>query len=248
MQFILSVIKSIWDNIEKFSQLGLLILALIGYFYTVVPVYQKELLTEQISQKELDLTNKTNDLKKIQESFIQIQNSLQENEKIINNQQKLIAKVTNEINHLEKNRINLEKKVEENYQNFRNESIYNFLTFWVIRNTMELDTNTNLAYLDLPKKFPEGLKEADKKMLMQFILDEQNATRKQIDNLNKEINDFKKLKKEEIINCNGDTDIKKCKYNAEIKEIENLTFIKLEYSKMYSSSRDNILKKLNISK
>jgi len=37
------------------SQVLLLILAVFGYFYTVIPVYQKELLSEKISQQELKL-------------------------------------------------------------------------------------------------------------------------------------------------------------------------------------------------
>lgn len=37
------------------SQVLLLILAIFGYFYTVIPVYQKELLSEKISQQELKL-------------------------------------------------------------------------------------------------------------------------------------------------------------------------------------------------
>lgn len=37
------------------SQPLLLVLAVFGYFYTVVPVYQKELLSEQIAAKEIEL-------------------------------------------------------------------------------------------------------------------------------------------------------------------------------------------------
>lgn len=43
------------------SQVLLLILAIFGYFYTVIPVYQKELLSEKISQQELRL-NQLNEL------------------------------------------------------------------------------------------------------------------------------------------------------------------------------------------
>ena len=43
------------------SQVLLLILAVFGYFYTVIPVYQKELLSEKISQQELKL-NQLNEL------------------------------------------------------------------------------------------------------------------------------------------------------------------------------------------
>jgi predicted nucleotidyltransferase len=35
--------------------MGVLLLALFGYFYTVRPIYQKELLDEQIAEKEMEL-------------------------------------------------------------------------------------------------------------------------------------------------------------------------------------------------
>jgi len=45
-----------WFSIaSNASQVLLLVLAIFGYFYTVVPVYQKELLSEKISQQELIL-------------------------------------------------------------------------------------------------------------------------------------------------------------------------------------------------
>lgn len=45
-----------WLNrLSHLSQIGLLITALFGYIYTVLPVYQKSLLDEQIAQKELEL-------------------------------------------------------------------------------------------------------------------------------------------------------------------------------------------------
>lgn len=45
-------------RLSYLSQIGLLIVATIGYFYTVVPLYQKSLLDEQIAQKELALRAK----------------------------------------------------------------------------------------------------------------------------------------------------------------------------------------------
>lgn len=43
-------------RLSSASQPLLLCLAVFGYFYTVVPVYQKELLSEQIAAKEIELT------------------------------------------------------------------------------------------------------------------------------------------------------------------------------------------------
>lgn len=46
----------IWfARLSNLSQVGLLILAVFGYFYTVVPVYEKSLLDEEIAKKELQL-------------------------------------------------------------------------------------------------------------------------------------------------------------------------------------------------
>jgi hypothetical protein len=48
-----------WDTrlkrLANFSHFGLLVLAVFGYIYTVIPVYQKSLLDEQIAKKELEL-------------------------------------------------------------------------------------------------------------------------------------------------------------------------------------------------
>lgn len=46
----------VWlDRMSNLSQPLLLALAVFGYFYTVIPVYQKELLSEQIAAKEVEL-------------------------------------------------------------------------------------------------------------------------------------------------------------------------------------------------
>lgn len=42
----------------NFSQIGVLALAAFGYFYTVLPVYQKSLLDEEIAKKTLELEKK----------------------------------------------------------------------------------------------------------------------------------------------------------------------------------------------
>lgn len=50
------------SRIANASQAGLLILATFGYFYTVIPVYQKSLLDEEIAKKTLDLEKKESEL------------------------------------------------------------------------------------------------------------------------------------------------------------------------------------------
>lgn len=49
--------------IANASQLGLLLLATFGYFYTVIPVYQKSLLDEEIAKKTLELNAKDSELR-----------------------------------------------------------------------------------------------------------------------------------------------------------------------------------------
>lgn len=44
------------SRLASASQPLLLLLATFGYFYTVVPIYQKEMLSEQIAAKEIELS------------------------------------------------------------------------------------------------------------------------------------------------------------------------------------------------
>lgn len=48
----------IWlERLGYLAQIGLLILAVVGYYYTVIPLYQKSLLDEQIAKKELEINS-----------------------------------------------------------------------------------------------------------------------------------------------------------------------------------------------
>jgi len=51
----------IWiSRLSQLAQVGLFSLAVFGFFYTVVPIYQKEILTEAIANKELMLSELQN--------------------------------------------------------------------------------------------------------------------------------------------------------------------------------------------
>lgn len=50
-----SLIDKLLSRSSHVAQIALVVVAIYGYFYTVVPVYQKELLSEEISQKEIEL-------------------------------------------------------------------------------------------------------------------------------------------------------------------------------------------------
>ena len=64
----------LWLNrLSSFSQFGLLIIAIIGYFYTVVPLYQKSVLDEEIAKKEIELIEMQ---KKLDENYAQLRKLL----------------------------------------------------------------------------------------------------------------------------------------------------------------------------
>lgn len=56
-------LEGITKIISRLSQAGLLIIAVFGYFYTVIPVYERDSLNEQISKKELELYGLENKLR-----------------------------------------------------------------------------------------------------------------------------------------------------------------------------------------
>jgi TolA-binding protein len=58
------------------SQMGLLVLATFGYFYTVVPVYQKELLSEDIAKKQLEFSKMTDALAEKEAQISEAQKTL----------------------------------------------------------------------------------------------------------------------------------------------------------------------------
>lgn len=59
-----SAIDKAMSRIANASQLGLLLLAAFGYFYTVIPVYQKSLLDEEIARKTIELKAKDSELQR----------------------------------------------------------------------------------------------------------------------------------------------------------------------------------------
>jgi len=59
----ISLIDKTLSRVANASQLGLLLLAGFGYFYTVIPVYQKSLLDEEIAKKTIELNAKDSELR-----------------------------------------------------------------------------------------------------------------------------------------------------------------------------------------
>ncbi|HGM7587433.1 TPA: hypothetical protein ACKQGZ_001204 [Serratia marcescens] len=59
------------SRLANLSQVGLLLLAGFGYFYTVIPVYQKSLLDEEIAKKTLEINEKDKNLERLNTQYKQ---------------------------------------------------------------------------------------------------------------------------------------------------------------------------------
>jgi len=68
------MIDKLLSRASHVAQIVLVAVAVFGYFYTVVPVYQKELLSEEISQKEIELIK----LKEEAQNFPQVIKELED--------------------------------------------------------------------------------------------------------------------------------------------------------------------------
>jgi len=65
------------------SQLLLLVLGVFGYFYTVRPIHQKEVLDEEIAEKRMEVRNKERQLQAVTEDIRKKSNELAEKEKLL---------------------------------------------------------------------------------------------------------------------------------------------------------------------
>ncbi|EOV8839389.1 hypothetical protein ACNY9Y_001346 [Cronobacter dublinensis] len=62
-------IDTFLSRISHISQFVLVAFAIFGYFYTVRPIYQKEILSEEIAKKEVELNKVKNELKVTKENI-----------------------------------------------------------------------------------------------------------------------------------------------------------------------------------
>jgi len=83
---------------SNLAQIAVAILAIYGYFFTVVPIYQKEVLAEEIAKKQLDIDKlvKTND-----DLTREIENKKSELA-FVNNKSEVIILRNNELEHKNK--------------------------------------------------------------------------------------------------------------------------------------------------
>jgi len=62
-------IDTFLSRISHISQFVLVAFAIFGYFYTVRPIYQKEILSEEIAKKEVELNKVKNELQVTKENI-----------------------------------------------------------------------------------------------------------------------------------------------------------------------------------
>ena len=118
--------SNLLKNLSNLSQLGLLLLAIFGYFYTVKPLYSKALLEEQVAEKEIEL-------KKLGMNINNMKNELVARQKELSNVQDManLAKISLEqtttklsiaeqkVNIKEKELKNSEQKLETKEKNLQ---------------------------------------------------------------------------------------------------------------------------------
>lgn len=115
----------IWSaRAANFSQIGVLALAAFGYVYTVLPVYQKSLLDEEIAKKTLELEKKD---KQINE-FNQI---LAERSAELKKLSMDASKAKEEANSAKKNLKTMQGKYSKQYSELRIHLFSQFMTGFV---------------------------------------------------------------------------------------------------------------------
>ncbi|WP_165729648.1 hypothetical protein [Enterobacter hormaechei] len=89
------------SRVSHFSQFVLVAFAIFGYFYTVRPIYQKELLSEEIAKKEVDLNALKSELHKSNRQLLNNQAAqikLREDIEVLKQQFKVSEEELNSVN------------------------------------------------------------------------------------------------------------------------------------------------------
>lgn len=192
LHFIRNYFFVFWKNIEKISQLGLLLLAIFGYIYTVIPVYQKELLNEQIAHNNISISKQKNKI-----SILNI-----------------------EINKLKKNLQEYRNTSKIYYNDYRNNTLF-IVSLSIMAKDYFNENEKQYLYLDesyiLNSKVIKLFNTDDKNLLHETLTYINNETKKKIDILNVKIKAGEEKLTFEIKKCKNinDNQQKICIENAQ---------------------------------
>ena len=112
--YMLTKIKEISSIVANISQVILVCVAVFGYFYTVVPVYQKEQLAESVAEQQKIISV-------IEQKNSSIEQEILENNMVLERQKKIIVERQDEIEGLKKTVSVLKSEFES--LNLNNESL-----------------------------------------------------------------------------------------------------------------------------
>ena len=96
-----------WLN--HITQLGLLVVAVVVYFWTVLPIYQKERLAEQIAQLEIEKSGLEKETKASKAQLAQVSAELRTKDAAL-------SRASRELKEAEKNLAESRKQAEENFK------------------------------------------------------------------------------------------------------------------------------------
>ncbi len=154
------------------SQLGLLLLAIFGYFYTVLPVYQKSLLDEEIAKKTLALNTMESDLRAKDVE-------LQEKNRSLAKLNESVAKVQKDLGKSKAEIGNLRGKVTTQYSELRPRLAQDFQ--WLVASLCKLSTVPEGGLADcveskvMPTANLVALAEVDRRQLLALIRHDNDA-------------------------------------------------------------------------
>lgn len=112
----------IWSaRAANFSQIGVLALAAFGYVYTVLPVYQKSLLDEEIAKKTLELEKKDKQINEFNKILAERSSEL---DKLSN----AVSKAKEEANSAKQNLKTMQGKYSKQYSELRVHLLSQFMS------------------------------------------------------------------------------------------------------------------------
>jgi hypothetical protein len=243
-----SSVIDVWSSrVANFSQIGLLGLAVFGYVYTVIPVYQKSLLDEDIAKKTLEIEKKDQKITEINSLLLSKSKELE----VVSQE---IETARKEAEDSKRNFAVMRNKFSQQYAELRVHLLGQFMT--IGSNNCKLGSPpfnelsscllTNVVnsdnLKDLNKSDKNKLKLAIKSEIPNITLgynellnEQQKNSLESANNIKKAEDDCQSQKKEErYIHDKASIDIQ-CDYNIKIISINNL-------SKTYSLD----LRKFNI--